>query len=484
MDRASDRITVIGGDQQIANRRTRPDPNDRSNILPAAARCMSALFGGGPGFRSGKKEAFPSRFSASAGLAGVRRALLPTATAVVLFLSPETVRSALAATGERAFRSRLRFSSRNADPARFSEPLQRSDTWAVAAAADLRLARFPRRPQLALAFGPRWRWTFRRRRRGRAFLRIAYVWEAPRVRRPRSSHSLLGELAALLPAALTAGAAMQLTAWLDLSTLPSPLLLAGGALLGFAAAPCGLGAVAIAGALRVRAPLAAIAFLCVAGIVDARTLGSSSRSHAGEHDALAYALLALALGIVASHHGDALVHPAIAGALGLCAVAAATCAGLHRKRQNARMRPAPLIMLLSALIAAPPPAYRATETTVTDLFPAERLTFTGVLSRDAHAAALVRYAVTCCRADAAPVVVRLTRPPAFAPGTWLRVDGVVESRSGEPAAGPAARRPDRSADRPLHLPLRRTRAVRRGCEQFYRNAVRIFDERDCTRSAG
>ena len=41
---------------------------------------------------------------------------------------------------------------------------------------------------------------------------------------------------------------------------------------GFAAAPCGLGAVAVAGALRVRDPIAAAAFLCVAGIVDARAL--------------------------------------------------------------------------------------------------------------------------------------------------------------------------------------------------------------------
>lgn len=359
----------------------------------------------------------------------MRRALVPTATAVVLFVSPETVRSALAASASALFEA-APFLLGGMLIARLLRTDAALGYVGCGCGRGPSARSLPAAAATALVFGPLVAL-------GRFVAAVAVARFGARVsgRHPACADcarpTLLGELAALLPAALTAGAAMQLTAWLDLSTLPSPLLLAGGALLGFAAAPCGLGAVAIAGALRVRAPLAAIAFLCVAGIVDARTLGSSSRSHAGEHDALAYALLALALGIVASHHGDALVHPAIAGALGLCAVAAATCAGLHRKRQNARMRPAPLIMLLSALIAAPPPAYRATETTVTDLFPAERLTFTGVLSRDAHAAALVRYAVTCCRADAAPVVVRLTRSPAFAPGTWLRVDGVVESRSGE-----------------------------------------------------
>jgi uncharacterized membrane protein YcgQ (UPF0703/DUF1980 family) len=60
------------------------------------------------------------------------------------------------------------------------------------------------------------------------------------------------------------------------------------------------------------------------------------------------------------------------------------------------------------------------------------LTFTGVLTRDGPAAALVRYAITCCRADAAPVVVRLAHPPRFAPGTWLRANGTIETRAGEP----------------------------------------------------
>jgi uncharacterized membrane protein YcgQ (UPF0703/DUF1980 family) len=92
---------------------------------------------------------------------------------------------------------------------------------------------------------------------------------------------------------------------------------------------------------------------------------------------------------------------------------------------------APAVVLLGALAAVPPPIYRATETTLSDIFPGERLSFTGVLTRNGRAAALVRYAITCCRADAAPIVVRLAQAPSLAQGTWVRADGIVaETASG------------------------------------------------------
>lgn len=84
--------------------------------------------------------------------------------------------------------------------------------------------------------------------------------------------------------------------------------------------------------------------------------------------------------------------------------------------------------LFGALAGAPAPVYHATETTLADLFAGERLTFTGTLTRDGSASALVRYAITCCRADAAPVVVRLARVLPDPPDTWLVVDGVIVER--------------------------------------------------------
>jgi hypothetical protein len=240
---------------------------------------------------------------------------------------------------------------------------------------------------------------------------------------------LLGDLAALLPSALLAGAAAQAAAAIDPAKL-SPLLgAAAGALLGFAAAPCGLGAIAVAGALRVQAPVAAAAFLCVAGIIDLRAFARRAHSENG-HDALAYLLLVAAFAIVALRRGDALVNPAIAPLLAVCAAAALICAIAYRREQSAARRCAPLLMLIAAGAGAPPPQYHATETTLTDLFAGERLTFTGTLTRNGTESALVRYAITCCRADAAPVVVRLDRAPRYGMGSWLRVDGRIESIGG------------------------------------------------------
>ncbi len=254
---------------------------------------------------------------------------------------------------------------------------------------------------------------------------------------------LLDELAGLLPAAVMAGVAMQIQTVVDVGALAPFAQVLAGALSGFAAAPCGLGAVAVAGALHARAPLAAMAFLCVAGIADVRALAPRRTARAASHDVLAYVLLGLALGIVAWRRGDALVHPAIALPLAIACAAAVAAAVRYRGRQAACTRFAPALMLLAALVAAPPPVYRATETTMGDLFAGERLSFTGVVTRNGGTAALVRYAITCCRADAAPIVVRLARVPAFAAGTWLRVDGVVDIDAG--AARLAARHVERVA---------------------------------------
>lgn len=245
----------------------------------------------------------------------------------------------------------------------------------------------------------------------------------------RSTSPVLEGLRLLLPAAFAAGTAAQLVALAPPATLAAPAQLIAGALFGFFAAPCGLGAIAVAVALRVRAPLAAGAFLCVAGIADARAF---ARAHGIDvaPDPLAYLLLSAALGFVAWRHGAGLVHPMLAYVAAVGALATFLAAVVHRRRCDGSARWAPAFALAGALIAVPPPQYRATETTASDLFAGQRLRFSGVLSRDGAHAALVRYAITCCRADAAPVAVRLSATPRFSTGTWLRAEGVVESRHG------------------------------------------------------
>lgn len=241
----------------------------------------------------------------------------------------------------------------------------------------------------------------------------------------------LAELGAVLPAALMAGACAQLLGGFDSARLSPITGAAIGAALGFGAAPCGLGAVALAGALRVHAPVTAAAFLCVAGILDLRALRPRPRIQM-DHDVLAYALLAAASAIVAWRHGDALVHPALALPLWVCAAAALFCAARHRRRTCATARVAPGLMLAGALIRAPPPVYHATETTLTELFEGESLSFAGVLTCEHGDCALVRYAITCCRADAAPVVVRLSAAPRYPSGTWLHATGRIDEVRGDP----------------------------------------------------
>ncbi|MFI5389617.1 MAG: hypothetical protein ACHQY2_07830, partial [Candidatus Eremiobacterales bacterium] len=92
---------------------------------------------------------------------------------------------------------------------------------------------------------------------------------------------------------------------------------------------------------------------------------------------------------------------------------------------------APAMMCVALVLGAPTPPYRATATTLADAFAGEPLVFTGVVTRRYSATALVRYAITCCRADAAPVVVRLTRDVDARDGTWLSAQGTLVDRNGQ-----------------------------------------------------
>ena len=241
----------------------------------------------------------------------------------------------------------------------------------------------------------------------------------------------LAQLAAMLPAVALAGATTQIFTLFDISRL-SPLDGAlAGATLGFLTAPCGLGAIALAGSLRAHAPTAAGAFLCIAGILDLRAFRLCISRQRADHDAFAYVLLAVALAIVAMRHGDALVRPGLSPFLACCALTAVLYAIVHRRRQCVVARIAPSVMVIGALLGAPVPPYHATETTMTDLFPGERLNFTGALSCEENVCAIVRYAITCCRADAAPVAVRLDRPLTFPSGTWLQIVGHIDNIGGD-----------------------------------------------------
>ncbi len=132
--------------------------------------------------------------------------------------------------------------------------------------------------------------------------------------------SVLEQFSALTPLAILAAlATMFAPMFARVARVPALEAFAAAAILGFVAAPCGIGAAALAAPLRAVHPAAAAGFLCVAGIFDFRTWLRSTHVDP-QHDTLGYAMTALACGIVAAHAGAGLVNPRIAATLWACAL--------------------------------------------------------------------------------------------------------------------------------------------------------------------
>jgi len=246
------------------------------------------------------------------------------------------------------------------------------------------------------------------------------------VRCTHEAGDIAAELERLVPFALAAATGLHAASGVDLCRTGLAPQIAAGAVLGFFAPPCAIGAIAVASTLRANAPAAATAFLCVAGIADLNAFGRTRRA-ASSGDACAYALIAVAAAFVAYRNGAQLVRPAFAPALALCTGAAVALAIVNRTKPAQRFHIAPVLIVAGGLVAVPPPVYRATETTLVQAFPGERLTFTGRITQNQKATTLVRYAVTCCRADAAPLVVRLARKASLRDGTWATAEGTIVS---------------------------------------------------------
>lgn len=213
---------------------------------------------------------------------------------------------------------------------------------------------------------------------------------------------LLAELQRIAPAALLAAIVAVYGPALPLHALPPVLAFIAGAFAGAVASPCALGGVALAASLRTTAPLAAAGVLCTAGVVDIYALRVlvARRSMRARRDAPRR--LVRASDVHAAARGDrVLLHRALAAAL-----------------------------IGAIVLGAPAPAYRATETTLGEAFPGERVDFTGVAVHKDGANALVRYAIMCCRADARPVTLAIDRDLAREDGRWLHARGVLEAAPG------------------------------------------------------
>ncbi|HEX5274074.1 MAG TPA: hypothetical protein VFW34_02225 [Candidatus Rubrimentiphilum sp.] len=241
--------------------------------------------------------------------------------------------------------------------------------------------------------------------------------------------SMLGEIRAIVPFALGGAALLPLMPAVAGAHLPAAAAGVAAAFAAFVASPCALGTIGIAAIARGIAPAAAAGFLCVAGIFDLRVWSRASEGHAG-HDCIAYALAFAACALTAVRSGGGLVNPRFTPALWICAIACAYLA--HRYRTNVRpsLRIGPAIMLAGCVLGAPAPVYYATQTTLAGAFPGERIDFTGAVVRVGKETALVRYAIACCRADAAPVSIRLDSSSPVR-SSWARARGTLVRRGGD-----------------------------------------------------
>ena len=235
--------------------------------------------------------------------------------------------------------------------------------------------------------------------------------------------TLADDIVALAPSALLAALAATIAPDLDLAARPLVAQLLGGAILGVFASPCALGGVALAASLHAASPAAAYAVLCTAGIVDMRRLLPRVRAYGG--DAGAYVLIAIACAIAGFDGGARLVNPRLCVALFACVPFLAIAAYRVRDSRNVVARTLAAALVVAVVLGAPPPTYRATETTLAQAFPGEAIDFTGQYALGARGAIVERYAITCCRADAAPVALALARALPLRDDAWVRVRGTI-----------------------------------------------------------
>ncbi len=109
-----------------------------------------------------------------------------------------------------------------------------------------------------------------------------------------------------------------------------------------------------------------------------------------------------------------------------------------RRRTRARTPWAiPIVMLIAIAARSPMPQRNVDATVLDEAFAGEALAFTGVAHASHGGTIIQRYAITCCRADAALVAVRTTRRLSVADGSWITVSGLLENAPAGLSLSPA-----------------------------------------------
>jgi hypothetical protein len=266
---------------------------------------------------------------------------------------------------------------------------------------------------------------------------------AARARRPgHAEPETAGPLDGLPAIGLgTAAASLAVEGLRSPAHLAGPVTVATGLAAGLfvgIALPCTSAAIAVAAALRTSLPAASIAILVTSGLVTPalrhsraeRPALSGPRSAGG---GFALALVACACAALAVRGGAGLVSPRLVPAVAAAVPLALLCAFRARGAGLPSDWLAPAALLAALAGGSPPPDYVGTESTMSDVFPGERIVFAGVTHRSGTSTILQRFAITCCRADAVPVALRTHRPLPVADGAWLEARGRIVTDPGGPA---------------------------------------------------
>lgn len=188
-------------------------------------------------------------------------------------------------------------------------------------------------------------------------------------------------------------------------------------------APCCTAAVALAAMLRVTAPFASAGLLVTAGLVPARRLAPN---RGARYDGrFGIALLGLACAVLALHGGSGFVHPRLVPLL-WAALPAAFIAARARTTTAARFGAlVPAAMLAALVLGSPPPESPIGSETLDALYAGEAIAFTGLAEPIDGRTTLVRYAITCCRADASAVTLPTNLHLRLPRDTWIALRGTI-----------------------------------------------------------
>ena len=238
-------------------------------------------------------------------------------------------------------------------------------------------------------------------------------------------------LAGLIPGTLAAVLLRDVVAHMTTvaGTAPPALAveIAFGALLG-SIVPCATAGIAIAAAFHRPAPAVTIGILVTCGLVSHARASSpfdrASRPHSPNAARFGFAIVAVALGVVACGGATGFVSPRLSLPIGIGAALAAVC--VLRPPPGVRPRWLVPLVLFGAIVAgSPAPTASAEATTLEDAYPGEALAFTGRAHRSDGRTILERSLITCCRIDARVVAIELDVLLPVAAGSWIDATGIL-----------------------------------------------------------